>query len=542
MIMQKSAREVRIDTTTEGFREGRRFIVEKLKARRISQPMISETLLVYEALFHEIVEQGFGKENGLTISYANRSGDSVIDIGFDGDVFVPDADEVDEISPDKRILAGYAEKFDCMYASGHNRISLRVRRSRARTANMCMLAILISVAVHALIHFALGAQGEQFLLYNLIYPLEIFFTNAVIMIGAPVTFVSLLKNLTDTFVVSEKHTGVRKFVGITVMSSLVSVALALAVCRLAVLLLGDRHFNLLGESSMNIDTSIGQFILELLPSDIFTPFQTISPFPIVIIAVLVTYASCSAGKYFGSIKKAVDIGYVIFSRMLGIVTYMLPFFAAMAALDLQIRHAIDTGRGLALLVMITVLSPAAMALYYMIRLVFGRVQVGDFVRKLIPLLGENIRIGSGIDAVTFNIRYCARTYGIDRRRLEMSLPLLAEINLDGNCFIITILALMTADMAAGNLATSTILLIPLLVLFLSFGAPNQPGSVLIGMMMLLWHTDTMLLLPLAILSEVFFSGLLNMINVTGDIVTVAIEDGKHKRGRSERKRTAAECL
>ena len=60
-----------------------------------------------------------------------------------------------------------------------------------------------------------------------------------------------------------------------------------------------------------------------------------------------------------------------------------------------------------------------------------------------------------------------------------------------------------------------------LVLFLSLGAPNQPGSCIIGMVIIFNFFLATELLPLAILAEVFFGGLLNIINVVGDIVTVA---------------------
>ena len=71
--------------------------------------------------------------------------------------------------------------------------------------------------------------------------------------------------------------------------------------------------------------------------------------------------------------------------------------------------------------------------------------------------------------------------------------------------------------------------IVVLVLFLSVGAPNQPGSCVIGVMIILTFVNAFDLLPLAIYSEVFFGGMLNLVNVIGDIVFVSIEDARRKK-------------
>ena len=71
-----------------------------------------------------------------------------------------------------------------------------------------------------------------------------------------------------------------------------------------------------------------------------------------------------------------------------------------------------------------------------------------------------------------------------------------------------------------------------LVLFMSMGAPNQPGGFVIGILILINYLDLPTFVPLAIFCEVFFGGILNLMNVFGDIVAAAvmmkIEDKKRK--------------
>ena len=68
--------------------------------------------------------------------------------------------------------------------------------------------------------------------------------------------------------------------------------------------------------------------------------------------------------------------------------------------------------------------------------------------------------------------------------------------------------------------------IAVLIFFLSFGAPNQPGSILIGTLIIITYLKAEDMASFAIYMEVFFGTFQNIINVIGDIVTIAIEEQK----------------
>ena len=72
--------------------------------------------------------------------------------------------------------------------------------------------------------------------------------------------------------------------------------------------------------------SFSELIESLVPDSIFEPFETIMPVPLIIVAMIVTYAFCTVGKYFDQMKKAIDACYTLFSRMLQVVMYAFPFF------------------------------------------------------------------------------------------------------------------------------------------------------------------------------------------------------------------------
>jgi len=163
---------------------------------------------------------------------------------------------------------------------------------------------------------------------------------------------------------------------------------------------------------------------------------------------------------------------------------------------------------------------------YAIRMRAHGIRITPFLRKLGPLIKENLRIDSAIDAAPFNVRYCARTYGMNRERLERHLPVLAQINLDGNCFIIMLATLAFMFLTDTNVSWIALAGITTLVLFLSFGAPNQPGGILIGTLIITTYLHSYEVLCAAIYAEAFLGSILGIVNVIGDIVTVAIDERK----------------
>ena len=174
---------------------------------------------------------------------------------------------------------------------------------------------------------------------------------------------------------------------------------------------------------------------------------------------------------------------------------------------------------------IAALSPLVLLVTYAIRLRVRGIKVIPFAKKVFPLLRENFKIGSAITAAPLNIRYCAENFGMDRTRLSRIMPVLAEINLDGNCFLIMLIALLLAFFAGVEMSPVVIVIVGLLVLFLSLGAPNQPGSILIGCMIIATYLNvSTAALAMVIYAEAFLGSLQNLINVTGDIVMAAVEE------------------
>ena len=493
-------------------------IKDQLSSYRVAESNIDESMVVLEALCYNMVEQGEGDNTPVKLSVGKTLGRIYIRLEFEGGIY----GNGDVATPENRILEAYDENIDYSYHSGYNKITIITKRSMGRM-QYYSIGFLLAIAIYALIDSCMGPEWKQSLLDTWVFPLEKLYTNSVLMVAAPVTFLTMLKNLTSAFIVADRDSEARKLNFKIFMSSGYSILLALVPVCAVLLYFGSSVLadSLLQNEHLRIRFTIPEFISQLLPSNIFEPFITSSPFPLILLAIIITLAMCSTGKYFDELQKAIDVGYSLFSKILLVIIYCLPFFVVVAALDEMLRWGYQAVWYLLALFAIALVSLLLPIAEYTLQLLFRRVPIRFFYKKLIPLLIENYRIGTAIDAIPYNIRYCSRHFGIDRSRLEDTIPTLAHINLNGNCFYIYMVTMLLMELSDTDLIFSDILIIAIMVYFLSFGAPNQPGSIVISMVIILSYMQSDYLFSVPILCEAFLGSLLNLTNVYGDIALVA---------------------
>ena len=231
-MKEKRTKAIEIRADIEGFREAQAFLEEVCRRHVISEQIISETMLVFEALFYNIMQQGFDEDTVLTIEEKRNIGATGVKIGFEGKMFVPVSDEADADTPENRILRAYDDKLECNYESGYNSIRITLKRSRNRSLVYCLAAFGLAILTYLVVTPMMESDGIVPTAENLIYPIEKLFANGILMIAAPVTFFSMLKNMTDAFVVADRDSSLRKFQRIAIRSSVIVTLIAIVAAAL----------------------------------------------------------------------------------------------------------------------------------------------------------------------------------------------------------------------------------------------------------------------------------------------------------------------
>ena len=516
-------KQIEVPADIDGFDAAEAFVEDLLNNAHVHGEIAQETLLLFETLFGAVVAQELDPTPTLCVSVENSLGSLSLKMGYEGKRF--EMPEDDELMPELKLMEGFADKISYNYHTGYNIIRISVKKTPRAYFVSCGIGILAAVIAYAAIGRFVSPEAQKALCKDYIFPFENLIANAVLMVGAPVTFFSLLKNASDVFIVSQRASTSRKLLGKTLSTSALAIILAMGLSLLLATLLPFLRGLYEGFGGGTFVRSFAEIIVSMAPASIFEPFEAISPIPLIVVALLVTYALCSAGKYFEPLKGAIDACYALFSGMLSAVMLTLPVACFLGVLDVLLNCGLWSLGQILLIVVAGAASVYILIATYAFRLHVRGIPVREYARRLASLLRENRAIGSVIDAVPYNIRYCARKFGMDRKRLQASLPILAQVNLDGNCYILTLIAMWFIFFTDIKVAWLNIVVICALILLLSFGAPNQPGSILIGTLIIVTYLNSFDLLGIAFILEVFLGGVQNMVNVISCMVTVAEEEG-----------------
>ncbi len=500
--------------------EAQAFIGKMLEKRHVNSTIASETLSLFKALFHEVVKEVDGDGAVLEIGVASKLGHTDITMMFPGARFsLPESDPSD--GPDEKIIEAYSDKVSYSYEAGDNTVEISVSQSARAFILPNLIAAAAAIVVGIVLNLALDDAGQHQLAEQLVEPLEKLFTNAVLMVGAPMTLFSLLKNLTDSFIVAGRNSTSRKMFMSSLSSSVVAVVVALIAAIVYVQLEGmatgvTRKIDI-GLANWTLSSSVDK----LIPSNILEPFTTISPIPMIVVALLIVGALTTIGKSFGSVKSAIDACYDLFSSILKIVMDVFPAACFLLFLDILLTNQVEYFLHVALIAVDVFLYTLFLLAVYAIRLKAKGIRVLEFAGKLWPLVKENFKIGSVIDAVPYNVRYCVKNFGFSRERLEKELPVLAQTNLDGNCYVLMFIAVAYILFAGNEGSWFSIVVVGFIVLFLSSGSPNQPGSILIGILIVSTYLVSQAGIQMALCFELFCGGLQNIINVISGMVAAA---------------------
>ena len=525
--MGKEVRKsIEVLASDEGFETALAFVEEVLSRTSVNRQIAYETTLVFETVFSAMLRQGLDPNTMVTISQENNLNGISLKIVYEGKRFTSPEEKAD-VELENRLLENYADKVSHNYRSGYNTIRISVSKKQRTFLIACGVGILVALAAYAIISMLVNPVEQSDLLENYIFPFEQVFANAILMVGAPATFFSLMKNSSDAVVTSERILNARRLHIKSFATSVFATLLALLLS----IMLTQSLWDLRGHGSLitgrNADWSLADIVVSAVPPSIFEPLETISPIPLIIVALLLTYALVSSGKDFDILKRAIDVCYGVFSRMLSAIMVLIPAAYSLAVLDILIKGGYKALLYMAAFLFFIVICTLVLLGTYAIRLKVRGIKVVPFAKKLIPLLRENRAIGSAIDAAPFNVRYCVKHYGMDRSRISRVLPLLSQINRDANCFFLIVITILFIFSSGVDASILNIVVICVMSVFLSFGAPNQPGTMLIGTLMITNYLNSFEMICVAICLEVFLGGLQNLINVIGDIVMTAEEEGVH---------------
>jgi|GEM_PF-5773313 len=509
----------------------RQWLSRRLKSCGIADAQQQDTHAIFEELFAMLStpDSGFA---GMTAQLSVSTGltGTVIRLQFAGARFVADYDAGGQNNPGLLILQEYSDRIHFDYRRGVNTLTVAAKRRSNKLLYASYAALGLAAVCYAVLSLLAGEGLRQTVTDVIGRLLQVFF-DAVLLLSGPVTFFSIITNLTNCIVRIDHRVSFRSLLFSILRTSVGAIVIATGIYYAVGHLVPLQAVAVPG-FSVGITQKVMQSIRDVIPESIFAVFTELSPLPLILTALVTAGAICTMDKYFTPMKTMTDAINDLNSRMLALVMALQPAATFLAVLDLLLRL-----RGQVVWLALGVLGIAALSGLIMLLADFAELAAGGirpipFFKKCLPALQETGRVNSCIDAAPYLSQYMGRTFGIDRNLIRDQVRILTQINLDGNCLMLTLITLLISLCSGQLLRPEQVVLIGLLVLGLSVGAPNQPGSVMVGMSILTRYLNvpgkyasSIVLLELVLGSAILF---LNTFGVLQVIARIGRQQGCFK--------------
>ena len=304
------------------------------------------------------------------------------------------------------------------YANGKNVYHFQMKKKRINPFLLLLIALFSALAC-GFIGMLLPESFRTAVLDNFFTPVYDTFFNILGSVAGPMVFLSVAWGI---YGIGDAAT--IKKIGKRLLGSYVGVVFLLTflfsfVCLPAFSL----NFSKISEGGQGL-SAIFAMLLNIIPSNIFSPFIDGNTLQIIFLAIVIGIALLFLGQKTKSVAKAVEqINYVV-QFLVEFICKLVPFFIFIAIIEIMWSDKMDVlktvGQFFAVLIACLVLAIIIMVLYTGIK---NRVNPVTVFKKGLPTLLIALTTASSAAAFGPNVAACKESYGIDEKMTAFGIPL-----------------------------------------------------------------------------------------------------------------------
>lgn len=484
---------IRIANTLADISRGVEQVEKIIKAWGVKSEHLVQSTLTLEETLVRIMERTEGQDVSIQIAACKSLRKRYLRISYKGDVlrtsdlFPPSThDEVlnEAYGPEAEamirdmVIRANADRLNCRHSGGVNTITILVSKTDKALIYDTLLAIGIGMTAGLGVRFLATPDATEWISSNLFMPFYEVFITVISMIIAPFIFFSLTSSIAGFGDMSALgRTGAKVFgcyLLTTLLGTLICIGMFYALAPgLDGGLVAQQPDGAAGETLV---LSPMEKLLSVIPTSFVGSFVENDMLKIMFLAILTGISLSRPGKYADKLKESFNAFNDLFSRVTTLLSGFLPIAifgstAHMAAtLDVNSIDMLLSWIGYMLLCIFLQLC-----LYMVLLVVMGRLNPLPFLRKFSPAMLTALFTSSSSVTIPTS-QECCRKMGITPRVYSFSIPLGANINMDGTSLMFCGTALFMANMYGLTIPPSALLSLVCSVMLISVALPGVPGA------------------------------------------------------------------
>ena len=515
-----------------GISESLRFIEETLKAFRVKKRDLLEALLISEETMLLLSDHA-PEDADIQVTVTRRMGVARFRLSMPGTPVTLDehlgAVSIDQLGEQTEdairsvMLRSYADSIKYRHSRSKNILTIVTGIPERVLATRTVTAILLALITALTLRQVLPAAAVQWLSNNLLSAVESLFISALMCITAPAVFVSITCSMFRFEGFSELGRSGKTVVVTYLLTSVIAAVVGLVIFQL---------FRPGEIGILDLQAGVGAVkgfslwtILEtLIPPNIVEPFVSVNSLQLMVVAITIGAALTMSGKRVRNMKILLEEMDVLCGKVSSLVMHTVPVVVFCSTANAVFSSHADLLLAVAELLPVLLAGVAALlVLYCLILIVAAQLNPIPFLKKYVPAMKSVFLKGSSVAAIPINMRIGHRQLGIPRSICAFSIPLGATINMDGNCMCLTILSLFFVRISDVTFGTNEMVVLLLLVLILSLGAPIAPGTLILCLVTLLTQMGIDVgVISLVIGINFILEMLLGMVNSVGNVVVALL--------------------
>ena len=476
-------------------------IEDALIKLRTEQKIRVKTLLAAEESAARLIEHST-PGSSLRLSVRRVLDDVTITMTASGDPvdFIPDSPELgidqETVGPESEslirsiVLKSFSSDIRYQNKAGRNIVRLTTARSPRVFLYQTITAIAAAIALGLLMRLIFSSDVNTWVAENILKTLQTLFMNGLKLVVAPVVFFSITGSITQFSNLRDVGRIGMKVLLLYFLTSLIAVAVGIGYSlifqpgdpSLAVLVSGTSATTVPGSATLSLlDTIQG-----IVPDNFLKSFVENNMLQLIFLAILSGATLNTLGEKGAPVKRMFDALYEFFMKITSYFIKLVPLmvFCSLASTfmttGLESILSVLSIMGLVLLGLITMV-----AVYCVIVAVIGRVNPLTMLRKYAGTMLQVFSLSSSNASISLNMEACDKMLGVSPKLYSMSIPLGATLNMDGLCMSLSIITLALARIFGVQLDLSQLIQIGLTIIIISMGMPGIPGTMLIGLAMIL---------------------------------------------------------
>ena len=516
----------------DGVSKSLHFIEETLKVFRVKKRDLLEALLLSEETM--LLFSAHAPENAdIRVAITRRMGVPRIRLSIPGTpvrldehlgtVSIDQLGEETENAIRSVMLRNYADSMKYRHSRSENILTIVPGIPERILATRTVAAIILSAITALLLRQILPDTAVQWLNSNLLSPVEGLFISALMCITAPAVFVSIACSMFRFEGFSELERSGKTVVMTYLLTSVTAAVIGMVI--FSVFRPGEIGvLSFQTGSGTEEGFSLLAILGSLIPPNIVEPFISVNSLQLMVVAMAIGGALTMSGKRVQHVKVLLEELDVLCSKVSSLVMYMVPVAVYCSTANAVLSSQVEVLSSIAELIPVLVAGVAALLVLYGLILVFvARLNPLPVLKKYFPAMKSIFLKGSSIAAIPINMRISRRQLGVPKSICAFSIPLGATINMDGNCMCLTIISLFFVRVCGVSFGTNEIVVLLLLVLILSLGAPIAPGSLILCLVTLLTQMGIDIsAISLVIGMSFILEMLLGMVNSVGNVVVALL--------------------